>query len=286
VSREPRVGQPRRRNGAEYVRSNVLGLVAIFIALSGTAWAAASIGAGHIKDNAVRSSHIKNGEVKGGDVKDGAILGNDVNDLTFDAADIASRTTPQFGIKFFEIPEDGIQGPEVENGTLTGPDVLNASLTGSDVATGSIAGLHVADESIDRVDLTPEARGPAAYSMVKESTGLLCGDFCTQGSLTGMQEGLYLLLAKITVNAKDFDQRHLAATCRLRVPTGAGGPTDGSRITLAGTDESFDAATLSMHLAAFVPESGEADVDCWDTSGGPAEGGDLRITAISLGSLN
>jgi hypothetical protein len=52
----------------KYVRRNHLGLVAIFIALGGTAWAAATVGPGDIEKNAVRSKHIKAKQVKPGDV--------------------------------------------------------------------------------------------------------------------------------------------------------------------------------------------------------------------------
>jgi hypothetical protein len=39
-------------------------LVALFVALGGVAWAAATIGARDIKDDAVRTRHIKDGQVK------------------------------------------------------------------------------------------------------------------------------------------------------------------------------------------------------------------------------
>jgi hypothetical protein len=73
---------------SEYIRSNVLGLVAIFIALGGTAWAAAQIGANDIKENAVRSKHIKAGNVKNSDLADGAVTSAIVADGALGAADI------------------------------------------------------------------------------------------------------------------------------------------------------------------------------------------------------
>ncbi len=48
-----------RRIG-KHVRSNVVGYVAVFLALTGTAWA--------LERNSVRSRHIVNGQVKGADV--------------------------------------------------------------------------------------------------------------------------------------------------------------------------------------------------------------------------
>ena len=48
--------------------SMAVALVALFVALGGVAWAAATIGARDIKDNAVRTDHIKDGQVKNSDL--------------------------------------------------------------------------------------------------------------------------------------------------------------------------------------------------------------------------
>ncbi len=53
---------------AAYVRRNHLGLIAIFIALGGTAYAANKVGSNDIAKNAVRSKHIKAKQVRPGDV--------------------------------------------------------------------------------------------------------------------------------------------------------------------------------------------------------------------------
>jgi len=48
-----------------HVRANAVAYLALFFALGGTgAWAAATIGPGNIKPNAVRSKHIKAGQVR------------------------------------------------------------------------------------------------------------------------------------------------------------------------------------------------------------------------------
>ena len=48
--------------------ANVMASVAVFAALAGGAYAAATIDAGDIKKNAVRTKHIKNGEVNARDL--------------------------------------------------------------------------------------------------------------------------------------------------------------------------------------------------------------------------
>jgi hypothetical protein len=54
--------------------ANLMSTIAVVVALvGGTAWAAATIGAGDIKKNAVRSKHIKNGAVTRRKLADGAV---------------------------------------------------------------------------------------------------------------------------------------------------------------------------------------------------------------------
>lgn len=71
-----------------HLRTNVVGYIALAVALSGTAYAAATIGAGdirndavrnrHIQDNAVRSAHIKASQVSSSEVKNGALVDDDL----------------------------------------------------------------------------------------------------------------------------------------------------------------------------------------------------------------
>lgn len=96
---------------SEHLRGNAVGYLALFVALSGTAWAAHRIGAGDIKRNAVRTRHIKNGQVKTADLGAGAVT-----------------------------------GAKVADGSLTGAKVADGSLTGADVGADSLGGAQI-DES-------------------------------------------------------------------------------------------------------------------------------------------
>jgi len=57
----------------DHLRTNIVGYLALFVALSGTAWAASKIGSEDIKRKAVLSKHIKNKEVKTKDLANGAV---------------------------------------------------------------------------------------------------------------------------------------------------------------------------------------------------------------------
>lgn len=72
-----------------YVRQHHLGLVAIFIALTGTAYAADKIGSNDIKAGAVKSKQIADDAVRSKDIRDETgVKSRDVKDESLSGADI------------------------------------------------------------------------------------------------------------------------------------------------------------------------------------------------------
>ena len=86
-----------------HIRSNVWGMLALFVALGGVAWANAQVGARDIRNNAVRTGHIRDGEVGTGDLAAGAVTAsklannavgsNQVDEASLDRALLQSRIT-------------------------------------------------------------------------------------------------------------------------------------------------------------------------------------------------
>ena len=134
--------------GAHF-KANTIGYLALIVALSGTTWAAASIGSSQVIDNSLRSVDLKDdAAVKSADVVDdtqpnGGLRSTDLAADEVRAEDIAEEAVgfselaagafnadiaEQGGV--FGIPNDGIQGFEVEDGTLGGNDVDESTLTG------------------------------------------------------------------------------------------------------------------------------------------------------------
>src|SRR4051812_4191805 len=76
------IGSPRKASMRRFRRSvtyaNVMSTIAVFMALGGIGWAAAtlppnSVGTPQLKPNAVTSPKIKNNQVTGGDVKEATL---------------------------------------------------------------------------------------------------------------------------------------------------------------------------------------------------------------------
>jgi hypothetical protein len=173
----------------DFVRSNIMGIIACYLALGGTAWAA-SIGA-----NDVRSRHIKNGEVKAADVANNAIssakvadnslTGSDVNssltgaDVTDDSlkgADIDEATLELSGVPAGPptgpagggltgtypnptIASNAVNSARVTDGSLTGADIENRSIDGGEIAQATLSAFHMVGDSLTANSLADNSVG-------------------------------------------------------------------------------------------------------------------------------
>lgn len=68
--------------------SMIVALVALFVAMGGVSYAAATIGTAQIKDNSVRSKDLRNDDIRGKDVRTGTLGGTDVKDNALTGKDV------------------------------------------------------------------------------------------------------------------------------------------------------------------------------------------------------
>lgn len=83
--------------------ANLTALLALFVALGGSSYAALSVGGEQIVDNSVRSKDLRNNGVRGRDIRKGTVRGTDVRN-------------------------GDLQGKDVRDNTLTGADLKESSL--------------------------------------------------------------------------------------------------------------------------------------------------------------
>src|SRR5437764_7232485 len=96
---------PQKTRGGHMLRQlrprsayDVLAAIAFFIAIAGgSAYAAATIGSGDIKNDAVLSRHIKNGEVKNQDLAANSVGSAEVIDGSLRRRDFATRALAPSG---------------------------------------------------------------------------------------------------------------------------------------------------------------------------------------------
>src|SRR4051794_27118217 len=91
--------------------SMVVALVALFVALGGTSFAALVITGGNVRNGSLTGADVKNASLTGTDVRNNKLTGRDVTSLS---------------------------GGDVKNGTLTGNDVRDDSLKGEDIVESTL----------------------------------------------------------------------------------------------------------------------------------------------------
>jgi len=85
--------------------ATVISCIALFVALGGTTYAAATIGSSQIKNNSIKSTDIKNNNIRSKDIRTGNVRSSDVKNGTLRARDFNAADLPK-----------GPQGPKGDKG--------------------------------------------------------------------------------------------------------------------------------------------------------------------------
>jgi hypothetical protein len=76
---------------SEHIRSNMVGYLALFVALGGTAYAAGTVNSGDVVNDSLKSADLKNGRaVKSADVRDDGLGGTDIDEASLEGVDAAT----------------------------------------------------------------------------------------------------------------------------------------------------------------------------------------------------
>ncbi len=145
---------------SQYLRSNVLGLVAIFIALGGVSWAATTV-----KKNTVVSKSIKNGQVKNADLAANSVDGAKVQDGGLSGSDLAPNS---------------VGGDQVDEATLG--QVPSAQ------SAGDANSLDGADSSAFQKRVTGTCASGSAIREVAEDGNVTCENGAL-GDITAVNAG-------------------------------------------------------------------------------------------------
>ena len=136
---------------SEHIRSNVVGYIAVFIALSGTAYAVDGPLPGQ---NQVGSADIINDDVRSADINNAdGVRSIDVRDDTEVAGGLAASDLRPDSVGDSEVAGDAIGSAEVAPDSLGAQDLAPDSVGGSEVAIDAIGAAEVAPDSLGQQDL-------------------------------------------------------------------------------------------------------------------------------------
>jgi hypothetical protein len=100
--------------------TNVTATVALFVALGGTSYAAASLTGADVRTGSVRGGDVRNGSLAGRDVGNGSLAARDLRDGSLTSADLGSLSRSDFA----GLPPAGPAGPAGLPGPAGGVDVV------------------------------------------------------------------------------------------------------------------------------------------------------------------
>jgi hypothetical protein len=207
-----------------YLRRHHLGLIAIFIALTGTAYAVQktapknSVVTKSIRKGAVTHRKLALSSVDGSNVRDGSLTGADVNASTLDTVPSATRAD---------------HATSADSATTAGSATHAASATSADSAT------HADNATTaDSAAKATQAADSSKLGGVDASSYLEGFGFISQGDLTGTYENPRVELRDSAVRNSTFSVANAAC------PSGATGPSVTVHVPASGLVEVMVKAEL------------------------------------------
>jgi hypothetical protein len=213
-----------------YLRTHHVGLLALFLAMTGTSYAVAtgSINSREIKDNSVKSRDLRNNSVTGRDLRNGRVSGRDLRDGSASGTDLR---------------DGSVSGADIEDNTLNGADVANGSLSGQDIRANSLGDGDIA---------------PNAISADEIRAGAVRSDDVQNGSLRAEDFAAGALATNAVVRFDDFAVAG-GATESEDIACNGGERAAGGGVSFEGPENSGDRVTFSEPRAGTgVPNQGAA----------------------------
>jgi hypothetical protein len=152
-----------------HFRQQLVAYLALFVALGGTTYAAATIGASNIKNDAVRSRHIKDGQVKNADLGTNSVGTGKVIDGSLLKQDFKAGEVPASS---HYVTFDLVQPIEKKTILNKGPLRLEAECSKGTTERELIVSLHDSSAVPDaNVTTSADTQGPAGFGRTGTRVG-------------------------------------------------------------------------------------------------------------------
>lgn len=253
----------------EHLRSNVVGYVAVFLALCGGAYAAG------LEKGSVGSKQIKNGEVKEADLADKAVSGKKIVD-----GDVKGSHLADMAVSGKKIVDGAITSPKLIDGAVSSPKLGNGAVTPSKLGTLPTAGLFGAtynetggnfcaganssfpNNTLSSVEFTAEQFDTAGLASP-------LGTDCYSG-INALPPGTYVVTASVTW------AQNATGVRAISILVGGGGSPGVSQVQAVSGGET------RQSVSAIVRDPGSVTLRAFQNSGAPLAlfGGNFAVAWV------
>jgi hypothetical protein len=157
----------RTSRSLQFIRTNAVASVALFVALGGSAYAADTVFSTDIVDGEVKSVDVEDNGLTGTDVA--SLGGADVTNESLSGADVSGLTGADIsGLGGVDVTNESLTGADVSG--LTGADV--SGLTGSDVDSNSLTGADIDEDSLSVSGMGCQTGKILGFARIKGAAGI------------------------------------------------------------------------------------------------------------------
>jgi trimeric autotransporter adhesin len=153
--------------------ANVLSCIALFVALSGAAYAATTIAkksvkTRHLAKGAVTTQKLRNGAVTAAKLRNGAVIGAKIA-----AGAVGSTQLADGGVRSADLGGGVVTSGKLKDGAVTTEKIANGAVTSSKLGTGSVTAGKIQDGAVTAAKLAPafNAQLVKNVSYVSKSSG-------------------------------------------------------------------------------------------------------------------
>ena len=178
-----------------HLRRNLIGLVALFVVLGGTAAALPgknTVDSGDIKKQAVKTSDIAKQAVKEKKLADGAVTGAKVADGSLTGAKIAD-----LGIGTADLAANAVGTPKIATDAVTEAKIAPNAVTTAKVAPNAVTAEQLGDDSVRAAELGPT-------TVVTASTSIQAGPAFADGAVVNCPAGSQVISGGAQVSNLDL----------------------------------------------------------------------------------
>ena len=152
-----------------HLRSNVVGYLALFVALSGTAVALPAT-------NTVFGDDIVDGEVTSKDISDtNGVRSADVRDDDKNGGGLAAIDLARGAVGSSEIATDGVGSPEIKTDAVRGSEIATDAVGGPEIELDAVRGPEIATDGVGSPEIAANAVGASEIgtdSVGKDAIGI------------------------------------------------------------------------------------------------------------------